>query len=154
MVMIVSVRSVIIDENTKNYCEKNRQVTFAQCIEQYGGYAPEEGACKKYANPGGEEYLKCLGTTYYDLKECFGHCPNHPLRPNIENHFEQYKIHYVPRQTQQQTPTDNNGVNVDPATGTTSTSTQLDLGEADSGSTMLNAFSLGAVLTMIAYWLF
>jgi len=30
MVMIVSVRSVIIDENTKNYCEKNRQVTFAR----------------------------------------------------------------------------------------------------------------------------
>jgi len=63
-------------------------------------------------------------------------------------------MYYVPRQTQQQTPTDNNGVNVDPATGATSTSTQLDLGEADSGSTMLNAFSLGAVLTMIAYWLF
>jgi len=73
------------------------------------------------------------------------------LKLSTENHFEQYKQYYVPRES---TPTTNNGSGTDPITGATATQS-IDLSADDeSGSTMLNAFSLGAVLTMIAYWLF
>ncbi|ORX87757.1 hypothetical protein BCR32DRAFT_324284 [Anaeromyces robustus] len=149
MVMALSVFA--LEEATKQSCP-DTGVTFETCINQYGGYNPTETTCAS-ASTITEEYNRCLARAYYNLSQCFNFCPNHPSKATYDSFFTQYKDYYTAPPAEQATGTSGQlpGVTMP---GATSTPTSLNLDEdANSGSTMLNAFSFGAVFCMIAYLL-
>ncbi|ORX46628.1 hypothetical protein BCR36DRAFT_413933 [Piromyces finnis] len=147
MLMVLSVFA--LDNESKKSCP-NTYATFDQCINQYGGWSPEESACQSKATLG-EEYNRCLARAYYNLSQCFSYCPNHPRKASYDLYFQQYQPYYTAATTIE-TPTASLDQSTNSQTGTTQTGINL---EGDSSSAInLNAFSLGAILCMIAYWIF
>ena len=152
MLMVLSVFAQFDSSETKKYCPSNA-ATFNQCIKQYGGWSPEETTCQSKASLG-DEYNRCLATAYYDLSKCFDHCPNHPRKASYDLYFQQYQPYYTARVTTEQ-PTGAPNQNANPLTGNQQGSDTINLDvDTSNGSTMLNAFSLGAILCMVAYWIF
>jgi hypothetical protein len=152
--MVLSVFA--LEDETNRSCPSTG-VTFEQCITQYGGYQPEETTCASKASLG-EEYQRCLALAYYNLLQCFNHCPNHPRKSSYESYFQSYKDYYTPVVGPTDIPNAVPTGSVNAGTGTTGasgTTQNIDLNVSENdGSTSIKVFSLSTILCIIAYLLF
>jgi len=150
--MVLSVNSTAIDDETRTACAGSSASTFLQCIDQYGGWQPEQTICQNKANQG-EEFNHCLAQNYHYILDCFKFCPNHPRKATYDQFNQQYISYYTPIDSPTNNPTDTNNPT---GTGTgagASASPNFDL-ETGSGSSKITVFSISTILCMIAYLLF